>query len=192
MAKREIEFTQDCYYHIYNRGCNREDIFYSYENYYFLIRKMQKYFVTEFVSAIAYCLMPNHYHFLLYQKCDRSVGKLIQYIFNGYTKAFNEMYSRTGTLFEGPFKAKLIEEPEDLPHICRYIHRNPLEAKLVKRLEDWEFSNYHEWIGIRNSCLVDKVFIQEHFQTGKDYQRFVLEYKSQEKSSDNINSYYLD
>lgn len=72
MARREIEFHQDCYYHIYNRGCNREDIFYIDENYRYLIRKMHKYMVDKDVSTIAYCLMPNHYHFL-----SKSVGSEI-------------------------------------------------------------------------------------------------------------------
>jgi len=192
MARREIEFHQDCYYHIYNRGCNREDIFYIDENYRYLIRKMHKYMVDKDVSTIAYCLMPNHYHFLLFQKSARSVGKIVQYIFNGYTKAFNEMYHRTGTLFEGPFKAKLINKFGHIPHICRYIHRNPLEAKLVERLEDWDFSNYPEWIGKRNSPLVDHVFIQEHFLTGKEYEKYVLEYRSPKKIGKEIGGYYLD
>ena len=94
--------------------------------------------------------MPNHYHFLLRQTGDYSVSEFMQSIFNAYTKAFNKMYKRTGTLFEGPFKAIEVLKEDHLLHLCRYIHRNPLEAGLVKNISDWPYSNYTEWTRKKN------------------------------------------
>ncbi|HEV8537766.1 MAG TPA: transposase, partial [Bacteroidota bacterium] len=105
MARRKIVFAQDQYYHIYNRGCNREDIFRTPENYLYLLRLLGECRDNCPVAIIAYCLMPNHYHFLLRQESDTPLSILIQAIFNAYTKAFNKRYRRSGTLFEGPFEA---------------------------------------------------------------------------------------
>lgn len=102
MPRRETKFIQGNYYHIYNRGCNREDIFRSEENYLFLLRRLKEYFKPELVRVITYCLMPNHYHFFLRQETDIPLSKLFQELFNSYSKAFNKMYQRHGTLFDLP------------------------------------------------------------------------------------------
>jgi len=91
MARRQVEFAQGEYYHIYNRGCNRELIFRSEENYLFLLGRVKRYLRDHQVSVIAYCLMPNHYHFLLRQDDARPIGSFIQAIFNSYSKAFNNI-----------------------------------------------------------------------------------------------------
>jgi hypothetical protein len=101
----------------------------------------------------------------------------MQAVFNSYSKAFNKMYNRSGTLFEGPFKAVLIDNDAYLLHICRYIHRNPLDGGLVYSLEDWPFSNYMEWIGRQDSILVDRGFIEENFSSPEEYINFVVAYK---------------
>jgi REP element-mobilizing transposase RayT len=111
MARRKIQFAKGNYYHIYNRGCNREDIFRSEENYLFLLRRLKEKInvlrtsevrSTSCVTVIAYCLMPNHYHFLLRQETDVPLSELLQALFNSYSKAFNKMYQRNGTLFDHP------------------------------------------------------------------------------------------
>ncbi len=153
---------------------------------------MRKYFRDRDVGVIAYCLMPNHYHFLLRQDGQASAGKTVQFIFNGYSKAFNEMFERTGTLFEGPFKAALVNEEEYLLHLCRYIHRNPLDAQLVDKIESWEYSNYREWIGLREDALVDRLFIRERFPSAGQYTRFVSEYTPPDKMDDEMRIYCFD
>ena len=97
-------------------------------------------------------------------------------MFNSYTKAFNKAYHRTGTLFEGPFKAIAVETDAQLNHLCRYIHRNPLDAGLVSDLTDWPYSNYLEWVGKRVGTLYDANFVQDQFINSDDYERFVLDY----------------
>jgi len=116
MARRTVQFVQGEYYHIYNRGCNRENIFRSDENYRFLLQILAEKVLEFDIAIIAYCLMPNHYHLLLRQQGERGVGKCVQEVFNRYTKAFNSMYERTGTLFEGPFKAIRVDNNEYLIH----------------------------------------------------------------------------
>ena len=86
------------------------------------------------VTVIAYCLIPNHYHICTPSRWGASLSNFLQALFNSYTKAFNKMYNRSGTLFEGWFRAIPILKEEYLIHLCRYIHRNPLEAHLVANL----------------------------------------------------------
>ena len=120
--------------------------------------------------------MPNHYHFLLRQDGTEKISAFVQRTFNSYVKAFNKAYLRTGTLFEGPFKSIDIERDNHLTHLCRYIHRNPLEAGLVTNLDDWPYSNYLEWIGKRAATLYDANFVKDQFINSDDYERFVLDY----------------
>ena len=111
--KRPVQFEKGCYYHIYNRGANRETIFREDANYLFLLKRLSEQVMKKKISVVAYCLMPNHYHFLLRQDSNAAISELIQAIFNSYSKAFNKKYNRSGTLFEGipsvnpPFRCHL-------------------------------------------------------------------------------------
>jgi REP element-mobilizing transposase RayT len=192
MARRNVQFEKNGYYHIYNRGCNREDIFQSEENYFYLLRKLKEKVIEYDIAVISYCLMPNHYHFLLRQGSSKSVESLVQWLFNVYTKAFNAMYKRSGTLFEGPFKSLEIKKDSHLLHLCRYIHRNPLDAGLVAKIEDWKFSNYMEWIGKREDILVDLDFVQEHYASPEEYKEFVLDYVSPKHIEREMKKYYCE
>ncbi|MBI1803555.1 MAG: transposase [Ignavibacteriae bacterium] len=192
MSRRNIQFTAGQYYHLYNRGCNRELIFKEDTNYRFLLRLIKTHVKSFGVSVIAYCLMPNHYHFLLRQEGDRSLNKFMQRVFNSYTKAFNKKYHRSGTLFEERFRAKLIKNHADLIHLCRYIHRNPLDAGIVRSLEDWEYSNYLEWVGKRRGTLVDQDFVRLHFAGPDEYGQFVLEYSRPKKQTAQLSRYLFD
>ena len=136
MGIRKVKFLKNNYYHIYNRGCNKENIFIDDENYIYLLRKIIKYKDEFNISVIPYCLMPNYYHFLFRQDSGILISKFIQRLFNGYTKAINKKYGRNGTLFEGKYHSIEVDNENYLIHLCRYIHRNPFEANLVKNLED--------------------------------------------------------
>jgi len=176
MRPRRPEYLAHHYYHIYNRGANRGVIFREEENYIFVLRKMKKYSHSLELTLIAYCLMPNHYHFLIRQDGEQPAGLLPQRVFNSYTKAFNKRYGRSGTLFEGPYRVTLVEEETYVSHLCRYIHANPVKDGLVTHLEDWPYSNYPEWMGLRSGTLVSRDFIQDHFESPTSYQDFVLDY----------------
>lgn len=157
-----------------------------------MIRRMKKYSIKFHISVVAYCLMPNHYHFLLRQDGLFSLSTFMQAVFNSYTKAFNKAYNRTGTLFEGPFKAVHVDRDSYLLHLCRYIHRNPLDAGLVKQLDDWPYSNYLEWVGLRDGTLFDQEFINEQFNSPQEYMHFVREYKPTKEIEKTLRLYMLD
>ena len=176
MPYRKVQFAQGQFYHIYNRGVGRQPIFREEENYLFLLRRVNKYASAFHIAVITYCLMPNHYHFLLRQDDQIPAGRLPQRVFNSYTKAFNKRYDRTGTLFEGPYKAIHVDQDHYLLHLCRYIHANPVKHGLVPDLEQWPYSNYLEWIGARNGKLVDRAFVREQFPVPEGYRQFVLGY----------------
>jgi len=162
------------YYHVYNRGCNRERIFASAENYLYLLRQAKSFLADIPLTVIAYCLMPNSYHFLFRLEQDNVLSPLIQRLFNSYTQAFNKQQGRTGTLFEGRVKSVLVDSDECVLHLCRYIHLNPVAAGLVGGPAEWPYSNYLEWTGQRPGTLLDRDFVQQYFAAPIDYERFVL------------------
>ncbi|NWG34604.1 MAG: transposase [Chloroflexi bacterium] len=192
MPYRGDIFAQGQYYHLYNRGAGKGKIFFNEGNYQYLLRLVKEYAPKYGAAVIAYCLMPNHYHFLLRQESDEPLSKFMQVLFNAYAQALNLQQGRTGTLFEGRFKHKCVEQWEYLMTLCRYIHRNPVEAKLAQKPEDWAYSNYREWIGTRNGALVDRLFVQDHFPSAEEYIRFVNDVEDEKKSYEKIAKYLFD
>jgi len=193
MPYRRIQFTPGQYYHIYNRGSGYRSIFREQDNYLFVLRLVKKYTSAFDISVIAYCLMPNHYHFLLRQDGAEAAGLLPQRVFNSYTKAFNKRYHCSGTLFEGRYEAIHVDKEGYLLHLCRYIHANPVKHGLVSRLEDWPYSNYHEWMGTRNGTLIDRDFVQAFFPAAQTYSHFVLDYLTGlDKLPEGIEAYLLE
>lgn len=179
------------YYHIYNRGARQGSIFREPTNYLFVIAHMRQYARDFTLSVIAWCLMPNHYHFLLRQDGEAPAGLLPQRVFNSYTKAYNKLYQQSGTLFEHRFQAKAIKNSAYLYHLCRYIHANPVKDGLVADPADWPYSNYLDWIGERNGMLIDRDFIRAQFAHGSDYQAFVLDYLRTRTLPEDV-QHYLD
>ena len=161
------------YCHIYNRGCNRERIFVSDDNYHYLLTQIKRLIPGSAIAIIAYCLMPNHYHFLIRSDSDAAAGRFIQRLFNGYVQAFNRQQGRSGTLLEGRAKSVEIDGDRYAIHLCRYIHLNPVVAHLVTRPEDWPYSNYLDWIGQRAGTLLDRDFVQAHYSDPGEYEAFV-------------------
>jgi putative transposase len=173
--KDSLVWQSGRYYHIYNRGVQKATLFREEDNYYYALRKVKGYCIEFQLVPIAYCLMPNHYHFLIRQDGETPAGLLPQRVFNGYTKAYNHRYGNRGTLFERRFQAKQIESDTHLLHLCRYIHANPVKDGFVDDPDDWPYSNYLEWIGKRDGSLVDHTFVQTHFQNPRSYRTFVLD-----------------
>jgi putative transposase len=161
------------YYHVFNRGCSRGPIFVNAGNYVFLLRRAKAYLADYPLSMIAYCLMPNHYHFLLRSDDDGALSRFTQRLFNSYTQAFNKQQGRSGTLFEGRAKSALVDTDAYVVHLCRYIHMNPVKAGLVTHPGGWPYSNYLEWVEQRGGTLVDRSFVREFFSTAASYEAFV-------------------
>jgi hypothetical protein len=135
--------------------------------------------------------MPNHYHFLIYPLEDGILSRFIQRLFNSYTQAFNKQQKRSGTLFEGRAESVLVATDEYILHLCRYIHLNPVSAKLVAHPVDWPYSNYLEWVKKREGTLVDREFVNGFFQSSKDYENFVLS-EIDPLLDQRLRKYYLD
>lgn len=174
MPSKRPDFLPNHFYHIYNRGAHKQPLFQEEDNYLFVIRKMKHYCQKLNLTMIAYCLMPNHYHFLVRQDGEFPAGLLPQRIFNSYSKAYNKKYGHDGTLFTDHYHIKQIEETSHLLHLCRYIHGNPVKDGLVSNPSDWEYSNFKEYLGRRKGSLFDPGFLLDYFQDERDYFNFVM------------------
>jgi putative transposase len=179
-----MHFETDHIYHVYNRGNQNQKIFFNDANYLFLLKKIRKEWLP-FCNILCYCLMPNHFHFMIVPKVEGCnvvqsgihhtqifklsfiIGKTI----SSYTKAINIQNCTSGSLFQKGTKAKCIDDfPElitgyninDYLITCfNYIHQNPLKAELVKNLADWEFSSLKDYSGLRHGTLCNKEMAME-------------------------------
>ena len=180
MPRRQTPFVPDVYYHFYNRGNNRQAIFFESDNYLYFLSGIKKYLLPV-VNIVAYCLMPTHYHILVRVKPQTSevslwVSRAMQKFLISYTKAINKRFARVGSLFQGQFQAKPIQTYPHLLNLCVYIHANPVKDGLVALPEDWIYSNYLDWLGQRDGRLIDREFIQEHFGSPAEYQKLVIHF----------------
>jgi putative transposase len=168
-----LKFSENNIYHIYNRGNNREPIYFDDENYPFFLKKL-KTELTPYCKILAYCLMPNHFHLMGYVEPKNSSEDLkssdefrlknaIAILLRSYTRAINKQQNRTGSLFQQKTKAKcLTQSDENYPKICfHYIHQNPLRASLVAKMEDWDYSSFKDYTGLRKGTLPEIVFCKE-------------------------------
>lgn len=167
-----MQFRQHTLFHIYNRGNNRQTIFFERENYLYFLFKIRKYLLPH-CEILSYCLMPNHFHLLIYAD-ERTVQTVkignndinvlsygFQNLLSSYTKAINRKFERTGSLFTQNTKAKALAPMPD-GYIClKYIHQNPLKAGLVQDMKEWEFSSYQDYAGIRNGSLCNQVLANQ-------------------------------
>ena len=192
MPHRADVFASQHYYHVYTRGAGKGLLFFNPGNYEYCLRLVKRYYQLYGAVVIAYCLMPNHYHFLLRQETDTPLSKFINVLFNAYVQAVNRQQGRKGTLFEGRFQLVWVDREEYLVHLCRYIHLNPVKARLVLQPEDWPYSNYLEWMGQRPGTLRDEVFIRERFPTPEAYRHFVADYQDEMQAYERIKTYVWD
>ena len=182
MPYRRRRFVAGDHYHVYNRGNNYTRVFFERENYLYFLRQMRKYLAAEAADVVAYCLMPSHYHLLVCPRED-DLSRPMQRLALSYTKAINKRRGRAGSLFQGRFKAIHVDRDEYLVHLSRYIHLNPLAAGLVQQAEDWEFSSYPEYIGVRGGTLPKSDMVLSQFPSTDAYRTFVESYVDGERQS---------
>ena len=196
MPRRMVQFLPQQYYHFYNRGNNRQAVFFERDNYLYFLKGVKEY-LCPCLDIIAYCLMPTHYHMLVRVKepgetetsevlktSEVSVSRAMQKFGISYTKAINKRFDRVGALFQGSFQSKPVEDREHLINACVYIHINPIKHGRATAPEEWEFSNYLEWLNLRPGTLVDREFIQEHFGTPEAYRELVSQTSEVFKTSE--------
>jgi putative transposase len=215
MPRRITPFLPDQYYHFYNRGNNRQAVFFEHENYLYFLKGIKKY-MRGHVDILIYGLMPTHYHILgrvrsrqtseyvgqtsevlktsevSAQETSRAVSLAMQKFGISYTKAINKRFSRVGALFQGQFQGKPIQNYNQLLNLCVYIHANPVKDGLVALPEDWEFSNYFEWMNLREGTLVNREFIEDNFGTSEEYKKLVMDYIKTRNLPDDVRKYLQD
>jgi putative transposase len=208
---RKVQFENDNLYHVYNRGTEKRNVFLDDADHYRFIHYLYELSNANFnhnlsrdiegglallnsnsrdllVEIIAFCLMPNHFHLILRQLQENGIAQFMQKLGTGYTMYFNKKNKRSGSLFQGTFKAIQIEHDEYLMHLSRYIHINPVELiesgwkkegiknweRINEFLENYRWSSYLDYIGIKNfPSVTNRNVIMSSFPDGQSYKNFI-------------------
>jgi putative transposase len=213
VAKNAIKtYVENGYYHIYNRGIEKRDIFQDKQDYNVFLHFLKRYLTQppespeqvrpgwrsdlyDKINLLAYCQMPNHFHLMIKQSTKDAIKEFMQALCNSYVRYFNEKYGRVGPLFQGRYKAVLIETEPYLLHLTRYIHSNPAELGEVRPgirsdlVRNYPYSSYKDYLGKRKANWVHPEEILSFFKTAQkttlkdllSYQSFVEDYKEDPK-----------
>ncbi len=203
------QYTENGYYHIYNRGVEKRQIFLDEQDYAVFLSYLKDYLTPkneqalmeklsdpntsykerdklikllrlnnffEEITFIAYCLMPNHFHFFVKQKSGNSIDKFMQSLATRYTMYFNKKYKRVGSLFQGVYKAVMVTTETQFIYLTKYIHKQAL-ASQGETLQD-QPSSYPEYLGLRNTSWVHPEEVLSNFSETNpklSYKSFVEE-----------------
>lgn len=216
-SKYSIRFyIENGIYHVYNRGVDKRTIFEGEQDYKTFLSYLKKYLaetenevgpqwrknLCQNIELLAYCLMKNHFHLLIKQKSKNVLTTFMRCLTNSYTKYFNLKYGRVGHLFQGKFKAILVEKDNYLLHLTRYIHLNPINHKgqilrsdLIK-LEQYGYSSYADYIGKRKADWIKPQFVLNYFRTSPMgsvlYKEFVEDFVGALNSADLLEDYVIE
>lgn len=183
------------YYHIYNRGNRKQNIFLHINDYKRFLKRTKEYKKEFDITILGYCLMPNHFHFLLKQEKQDSISSFMLKLGTSYAKYFNIKYEEVGSLFQGRFKAKLIDSDEYLLQVSRYIHRNPIAISTPGvELALYPWSSYKAYIEVQKNDLVDTTYILNYFTANdpiNDYRQFT-EYDFSEDEEQQIKEFIFE
>lgn len=183
------EYKEEGIYHIYNRGIDKRVIFKDKKDYSYFLYLLKSYLSDPEVlkeertlqgqslqksrrsgknffgriELICYCLMPNHFHLLVKQSGETDITEFMKCLMTSYSMYFNLKYKRQGTLFQGRYKAALVETDEYLLHLSRYIHLNPLQGQSLHKLVEYDFSSYADYLDKRNTNWIKKGLILDYF-----------------------------
>lgn len=199
-AKNSLkDYSPETYYHVYNRGVAKQNIFLDEQDYktflsYFKLyltppnlqgqslktppsHKLKNYCDT--LKLLSYCLMPNHFHLFIFQKESYTMADFLQSLATKYSMYFNKKYKRVGHVFQGRYKAVMVTGENQFIYLSKYIHRNPLDILPSGTvLEGYKYSSYQNYLGRFKQTWVNTTDILSYFsknqQTGS-YQRFVEE-----------------
>ena len=222
MPYRNIPFVTNQVYHVFNRSIASQSIFIDRRDYkrildlinYYRFKKpplrfshynrlpkeqkadYEKSFMINqnpMLEILAYCIMPNHVHFLLRPKIDNSISDFMRNLQNGYSKYFNTKRERTGSLFQFMFKAVRIETDEQLVHVSRYIHLNPVTSYILKveNLEQYKWSSFKDYVFDMNS-FVSKEMILGRFKSPQKYKKFVFDQAEYQRELNKIKHLSLE
>ena len=219
---RSTVLANDQFYHIFNRGVEKRTIFeykrdyeraintikfYRFKNLplkfsKFLIKPKENKFELykkiekngELIEIIAYCLIPNHFHLLVKQLQENGISKTLSNFANSYAKYFNTRNNRNGPLFQGIFKAVRVESNEQLLHLSRYIHLNPIVSFVTKEenLEDYVWSSLKEYLNTPIKGFCKKDYILSQFKSIDEYKKFIKDQISFAKELEKIKHLTLE
>lgn len=179
MKKHQQELDPGKFYHIFNRGNNSEKIFFKQENYEFFLRRYTEY-VSDCIETYAYCLLPNHFHFLVRVKekalhladakllASPTPSQSLHRLFTSYCKAINKQEIRYGSLIENPFKRIQIESNEYFTNLVVYIHTNPQLHGFVNDFSKYSWSSYNIILNNSHSFL-QKSYVLDQFEDKENY-----------------------
>lgn len=182
-------YIENGHYHVYNRGVEKRIVFLDDRDYKMFLHFLKFYLdpeekidhdtgipnrmsLADEISLLAYCLMPNHFHLLVKQTKKDGLTKFMRRISTNYVMYFNKRYQRVGPLFQGIYKAVLIDTDDLLLHVNRYIHRNPVELSgginPISALTDYPYASYGDYVGIRHTRWVQTQPILSYFGKNKN------------------------
>ncbi len=162
-------FKPSSFYHLFNHAVGSENLFRTDNNYQYFLVKCKQY-MTPVSKVYAYCLMPNHFHFLIQIKTEEElllfnnlqnkdnsktvdfhkiVMNQLKYMFNGYAQAYNKMYNRKGALFIDYLRRKEINDNNYFTKLVQYIHNNPVHHNFCNKVDEWNYSSYHTITSIK-------------------------------------------
>ena len=186
---RNVSFAENEFYHIYNRGVDKRNVFIDKGDVSRFFKGIEQFNTPEvlgsigrghrvstepkLVNFIAYCVNPNHFHFILEQVADKGIEKFMHKIGMGYAKYFNTKYKRSGALFQGKFKAKLIDSNEYLLHLSAYINLNDKahsRGHSVSTIGQTSWNEYTKGDFVNGLCK--KEIILSQFKNREGYQKF--------------------
>jgi len=180
---------------VYNRGVAKQAIFLDDDDYRTFLNLLKRYLDVEphkdmkgreykwlhnNIELLAYCLMPNHFHLLLYQIDEDAMKQLMSGVATSYSTYFNKKYKRVGHLFQERYKASEITNDSYLQHISRYIHRNPKDYK------HWAYSSLSKYHGTESAGWLRPSRILDLFDSMEQYTQFVDDYTDAKDSLDII------
>lgn len=183
----------DSFQHVYARGHSKQKIFLDEQDYITFLNLLERYLSAEEardpygvpypnffnkVELLAFCLMPNHIHLLLYVRQAGAMGRFMRSVMTSYSRYFNKKYKRTGSLFESRYKASMISDESYLEHISRYIHLNP------KQWRDYEYSSLPYYLQQEEVSWIRPKRILDMFSEPTEYLQFVSNYVEQKKLMD--------
>lgn len=185
MEKYDV-LEPDHFYHIYNRGNNKEDLFFESENYLHFLNLVKKH-IVPMADIYGYCLLKNHFHFLIKIKSVEeltSIDKInldklsqpLSNLFNAYTKAINKKYNREGSLFKVRFKRNRITDINYLRNVICYIHLNPYKHGFTNNYKDYLYSSFKSFLSLKPTVLKRKEIL-ELFEDKENFIQAHLEFE---------------
>lgn len=182
MATPPRLFEDGAFYHVYNRGNRKQQIFLQDRDYERFLEKVIEYKKKFPVNILAYCLMPNHFHFLIRQLSQDAISRFFSNLCNSHSKYFNIKYETVGSLYQGRFKAKRVDKDEYLIHLSRYIHLNPVDLfkylgkNAFNQLMLYRWSSLPAYLSGKGDEVINPELILEYFfskDSTEDYKDFV-------------------